>query len=180
MDPAAEARGLMFALYATLGAIAIILLLTVFPDAPLRDPETGDIIGTSPFMDSLIFLITLVFLAAGVGFGIGARTIKSSNDVIAGVTKTFASLAGLIFMLLIISQFIAQFNYTNMPTLLATGLYVIPQVNTIQAEVKGPVADLPVTDPRRVEFDRLHGFSNILFSITAIGGLALCWWEARE
>ncbi len=64
--------------------------------------------------------------------------------------------------------------------MLATGLYVIPQVNTIQAEVKGPVADLPVTDPRRVEFDRLHGFSNILFSITAIGGLALCWWEARE
>jgi len=73
-------------------------------------------------MDSLIFLITLVFLAAGVGFGIGAGTIKSANDAIAGVTKTFASLAGLIFMLLIISQFIAQFNYTNMPTLLATGL----------------------------------------------------------
>ena len=34
--------------------------------------------------------------------------------------------------------------------------------------------------PRRVEFNRLHGLSNILFSITAIGGLALCWWEARE
>jgi hypothetical protein len=64
--------------------------------------------------------------------------------------------------------------------MLATGLYVIPQVNMIQAEVKGPVADLPDTDPRRVEFDRLHGFSNLLFSITAIGGLALCWWEARE
>jgi hypothetical protein len=64
--------------------------------------------------------------------------------------------------------------------MLATGLYVIPQVNSIQAEVKGPVADLPDTDPRRVEFNRLHGFSNILFSITAIGGLALCWWEARE
>ena len=64
--------------------------------------------------------------------------------------------------------------------MMATGLYVIPQVNTIQAEVKGPVADLPASDPRRVEFNRLHGFSNILFSITAIGGLALCWWEARE
>ena len=122
VEPSAEARGLKYALYATLAALAVIVLLTVFPDAPLRDPETGDIIGTSPFMDSLIFLITLVFLAAGVGFGIGAGTIKSSNDAIAGVTKTFASLAGLIFMLLIISQFIAQFNYTNMPTLLATGL----------------------------------------------------------
>jgi aminobenzoyl-glutamate transport protein len=122
VEPAAEARGLRFALYAVLAASLIIVLLTVFPDAPRRDPETGDIIGTSPFMDSLIFLITLVFLAAGIGFGIGAGTIKSSNDVISGVVKTFASLAGLIFMLLIISQFIAQFNYSNMPTLLAVGL----------------------------------------------------------
>jgi hypothetical protein len=46
--------------------------------------------------------------------------------------------------------------------------------------VQGPVAALPDTDPRRIEFNRLHGLSNILFSITAIGGLALCWWEARE
>jgi hypothetical protein len=64
--------------------------------------------------------------------------------------------------------------------MLATGFYVIPQVNTIQAAVNGPVSDLPDADPRRVEFNRLHGFSNILFAITAIGGLALCWWEARE
>ena len=61
-----------------------------------------------------------------------------------------------------------------------TGFMLIPRVDAIQAEVKGPIAQLPDTDPRRVEFNRLHGLSNILFSITAIGGLALCWWEARE
>lgn len=64
--------------------------------------------------------------------------------------------------------------------MMATGFYVIPQVNAIQAQVKGPVSLLETTDPRRVEFDRLHGLSNILFSITAIGGLALCFWETRE
>ena len=64
--------------------------------------------------------------------------------------------------------------------MLATGFYIIPQVNAIQSEVAGPVAELPDTDTRRMEFNRLHGLSNILFSITAIGGLALCWWEARE
>lgn len=64
--------------------------------------------------------------------------------------------------------------------MMVTGFYLIPQVDAIQARVKGPVAELPDTDPRRVEFNRLHGLSNILFSITAIGGLALCWWEARE
>lgn len=60
------------------------------------------------------------------------------------------------------------------------GFWLLPQVNAIQAQVGGPLTALLETDPRRVEFDRLHGLSNIIFSITAIGGLALCWWEARE
>jgi len=64
--------------------------------------------------------------------------------------------------------------------MMVTGFYLIPEVDAIQAEVSGPVAELPDTDPRRVAFNRLHGLSNILFSITALGGLALCWWEARE
>jgi hypothetical protein len=62
----------------------------------------------------------------------------------------------------------------------ATGFYLIPRINEIQAGVSGPVSGLADTDARRVEFNRLHGLSNILFSITAIGGLALCWWESRE
>ena len=64
--------------------------------------------------------------------------------------------------------------------MMATGFYVIPQVNAIQAGVTGPVSALPETDSRRVQFDRLHGLSNIFFAITALGGLALCFWEARE
>lgn len=62
----------------------------------------------------------------------------------------------------------------------ATGFYIIPRVNAIQATVGGPLSALPEADARRVEFNRLHGLSNILFSITAIGGLALCFWESRE
>ena len=64
--------------------------------------------------------------------------------------------------------------------MMITGFYLIPEVDALQAQVSGPMSELPDTDPRRVEFNRLHGLSNILFSITAIGGLALCWWEARE
>lgn len=73
-------------------------------------------------MASLIFLITLTFLACGIAFGLGAGTITSSQDVIDGVTKTFAGLAGLVFMLLMIAQFIAYFNYTNIPRVLAVQL----------------------------------------------------------
>jgi aminobenzoyl-glutamate transport protein len=122
VDQAAEARGLQFALIGLLMGVAVVALATLPPGAPLREPETGDIIGTSPFMDSLIFIISLLFLVAGIGFGIGARTFSSSVDVINGVTKTFASLAGLVFMLLVISQFIAYFNFSNMPTVIAVFL----------------------------------------------------------
>jgi aminobenzoyl-glutamate transport protein len=56
---------------------------------------------------------------AGICYGIGAKTIKTSVDVINGITKTFAGLAGLVFLLLLISQFIAYFNFSNMPTVAA-------------------------------------------------------------
>jgi aminobenzoyl-glutamate transport protein len=116
---AAEARGLKFAFFGFLGMMAAILLLTLPSGAPLRDPVSGDIIGTTPFMASLIFLITLTFLACGICYGLGAKTISGSADVINAVTATFAGLAGLIFMLLMISQFIAFFNYTNLPRVAA-------------------------------------------------------------
>ena len=54
--------------------------------------------------------------------GKGAGTFKSANDVIAAVTKTFAGLGGLVFMLLMISQFIAYFNFSNLPSVLAIAL----------------------------------------------------------
>ena len=102
--------------------LGLIVFLTFPEGSALRDPETGDIIGTTPFMDSLLFIIAMFFLIAGVAFGIGARTFKHPNDVIAAVTKTFAGLAGLVFMLLMISQFIAYFNYSNIPSVLAIAL----------------------------------------------------------
>lgn len=114
-----EPRGLRFATWGLLGTVAAVTLLTVLPDAPLRNPETGDIFNNSPLMDSLIFIITLLFLIAGICYGVGARTITSSVDVINGITKTFAGLASLVFLLLLISQFIAYFNFTNMPTVVA-------------------------------------------------------------
>jgi aminobenzoyl-glutamate transport protein len=119
---AAEARGLRFALFGILAVLIIVLLATLPPGAPLRDPQTGDIIGNSPFMDSLLFIIVLFFLAAGIGYGVGARTFTSANDVIATITRTYANLGELILMLLMIAQFIAYFNYSNMPQVTAVSL----------------------------------------------------------
>jgi aminobenzoyl-glutamate transport protein len=77
---AEEARGLRFALYALVAIVIVIALLTFPAAAPLRDPKTGSIMGDSPFMNSLIVLIMLVFLAVGIGYGVGAKTITRMVD----------------------------------------------------------------------------------------------------
>ena len=120
--PEGEARGLRFATLGLLAALAGVVLLTALPDAPLRNPETGSIFNNSPLMESLIFIITMLFLIMGICYGIGAKTISSSTDVINAITKTFAGLAGLVFMLLLISQFIAYFNFSNIPTVVAVNM----------------------------------------------------------
>lgn len=122
ISPEADSRGLRLAGLGALAVIVGVTLLTVFPNAPLRNPETGDIIGDSPFMDSLIVIITLVFFAAGYGYGRGAGTISGSGDVIDTITKSWAGLAGLLFLFLLIAQFIAYFNYSNIAEVLAVKL----------------------------------------------------------
>jgi aminobenzoyl-glutamate transport protein len=116
---AAESRGLRYALLGLVGVLLAFGLLVGPPHAPLRNPETGSIIGDSPFMSALIVPIMFLFLCSGIGYGLGAGTIKSTNDVMNAMTKAVSSLGGTILLFLVISQFIAYFNYSNMPTLMA-------------------------------------------------------------
>jgi len=117
-----EQRGLKFALWGGLGVVAFFALLTLPPGAPLRNPETGAILGNSPLMSGLIVAITLVFLMAGAAYGFGAGTMKGTNDILAAMTKAVAGLAGLLFLLFVISQFIALFNYSHLATIAAVKL----------------------------------------------------------
>jgi len=129
ISPEAEGRGLRAALFGFLAMLVVILILTVPPGAPLRRPD-GQIEGNSPLMDSLLFVIMLFFLISGIAFGKAAGTLKGSGDIIKAVTKTFAGLAGLVFMLLMISQFIAFFNYSNLPRVIAVVLAgILEQAN---------------------------------------------------
>lgn len=114
-----ETRGLRYAALGLLGVLVVFALLALPSGAPLRNPDTGDLIGNSPFMNGLIALITVVFLVTGSAYGAGAKTMKSLTDVIKAVEKALSGMGGLIFLFLIISQFVAYFNYTNMGTIMA-------------------------------------------------------------
>ena len=118
----ADRRGSRFALIGFAVVLLVVVLASAFPGAPLRDPETGDLIGNTPFMDSLLFIIMAAFLVSGVAYGAGAGTMRGANDVIAAIVKTFQGLGAMVLMLLMISQFIAYFNWTNLPQVIAGSL----------------------------------------------------------
>jgi aminobenzoyl-glutamate transport protein len=130
---AEETRGLRFALWGLIAVLVFVGLLVGPPGAPLRDPATGSIIGNSPFMNSLIVSIALLFFATGAGYGIGAGTMKTTNDVVNAMIKAIQGLGGLIFLLLVISQFTAYFNYTNLTTIAALSLADILQDMNLNA-----------------------------------------------
>jgi aminobenzoyl-glutamate transport protein len=122
IDPVAEAKGLRWALYAVLVVLAVVLALTLPSGAPLRNPDTDDIIGDSPLMSSLIVIISASFLAAGLAFGRATGTVKGSEDALGMITKSWASLASLLFLFLLIAQFIAYFDFSNIAQVVAISL----------------------------------------------------------
>jgi aminobenzoyl-glutamate transport protein len=129
----AEYRGLRFALRGLIAVVLLIGLLLLPPGAPLRNPETGAMISDSPFMNSLIVSIALVFMVCGIAYGRGAGTLKTTGEAIGAMQKAIGSLGGLILLLLVISQFIAFFNYTNMATLAAVSLAGLLQQANLDA-----------------------------------------------
>jgi len=60
------------------------------------------------------------------------------------------------------------------------GIFVAGRIAAIQSSMTVAPSSLPESDPRRVEFGRLHATSSALQLVPLVGGLALIFWELRE
>jgi aminobenzoyl-glutamate transport protein len=129
-----EARGLRYAGWAVLAVIAAVVALSWGEGAVFRNPETGSLITDSPLMKGLIVLVAIIFLAAGSAYGIGARTLSSTSEAIKMIDKTFANMGPLVFLFLVIAQFLAFFAFTNIATIVAVNM-----ANTLVAMNLGTV-----------------------------------------
>ena len=117
-----EVRGLCYAALALVATLVVFGFLALPKGAPLRDPDTGTLIGNSPFMNGLIAFIMLLFLVTGVAYGFGAKTLVGATAIIKAMEKAMSGLGSLILLFLVLSQFVAYFNYTNMGSILAMKL----------------------------------------------------------
>ena len=118
----AEARGLRWAGWALLAVLAAVVALSWGEGAVFRNPETGSLISDSPLMKGLIVLVAIIFLAVGAAYGAGAGTLKSVSEAIGMIDKAFRNMGPLIFLFLVIAQFLAFFGFTNIATVLAVNM----------------------------------------------------------
>jgi aminobenzoyl-glutamate transport protein len=128
-----EKRGLIYAGVATL-IFAAIILAGLIPDYGfLRDPKTNGIL-KSPFLSGIVAFIFFGGVIAGLAFGIGAKTIKSDNDVIKGMNKSMETLGSYIVLVFFAAQFVAFFNWTNLGMIVA-----VEGANFLKVSGLGPI-----------------------------------------
>ncbi len=114
-----QSRGLIGALIGLIIFIVIMLLLIVPSNGILRNQENWSIIDKSPFIKGIVFIIGLFFAFIGIGYGIGARTIKNSHDVVNFMSKSMSTMGGYLVLAFFAAQFINYFNETNLGVILA-------------------------------------------------------------
>lgn len=113
-----QKRGLLFAGIALLVTLIGILLLVVPYNGILRNPETHEIL-KSPFMDSIVVIIAILFLIPGIAYGIGERTIKNDKQVINLMGKSMSAMGSYIVLVFFAAQFVSYFSYTKLGTVIA-------------------------------------------------------------
>jgi aminobenzoyl-glutamate transport protein len=97
-----------------------LLVLSAWPvDSAWRGPEGALTERGAPLMASIVPLIFVLFLLPGVVYGVVAGTVKSSRDVIKGMTSAMNNMAYYLVIMFFISQFIFAFSQSNLGVLLA-------------------------------------------------------------
>lgn len=108
-----ESKGLRAAGIALIVYLIVIALMTLPPNAILRNAETGELLD-SPFMSSIILIVSGAFFFPGAAFGYASGVVKNHKDVINIMTNSYASLAGYILVAIFAGQLIQYFAWTNL------------------------------------------------------------------
>jgi aminobenzoyl-glutamate transport protein len=114
-----ERKGLRWALIAMVLGI-VILIATAIPEGSAWRATDGRLTAsTAPMMRAIVSLIFLLFLVPGVVFGIVSGSMKSSKDMIEGMTHSMHGMAYYLVIMFFIAQFVYAFGQSNLGVLLA-------------------------------------------------------------
>ncbi len=114
-----EKRGLVAGTIAGLVALVLLVVVVMPQDSPLRSPAGEITAFSAPLMQSIVPLIFIFFLLPGVVHGIVAGTVKTSKDMIAGMSHSMSTMGYYIVMAFFAAQFIFAFGQSNIGVLIA-------------------------------------------------------------
>lgn len=113
-----EIKGLKYAGLATLGFLAVLLLLTLPADAVLRNAK-GGFLPSSPLTQSIVGLLFLLFATVGAAYGIGSKKIKNNRDIPKYMTNGLKSSLSFFVIAFPAAFFIEFFRASSMATVFA-------------------------------------------------------------
>ncbi|WP_257638017.1 AbgT family transporter [Campylobacter concisus] len=93
--------------------------MAILPSGSLFGAKGNDSFMKSTFMHSIVIFMMLLFIVVGVAYGVGARTIKSSNDAIKFMEQSISELSGFLVLIFFAAQFTYLFNTSNIGLVLS-------------------------------------------------------------
>ncbi len=114
-----ERKGLRAAGYAFVVGVIVMVLTSLPATSPWRDASGDLTTGAAPMMRSIVSLIFLMFVIPGYVYGLASGTVKSSKDVIDGMTKSMHQMSYYLVIMFFIAQFVYAFGQSNLGILLA-------------------------------------------------------------
>ena len=113
-----ERKGLRAAGIAAGIFVAAIIVSLIPSNSFFRDAE-GAILGNTPFVNSIVVLIALLFFIPGAAYGLAAGTFKNTNDVCNSMSKAMSGMGSFLALAFVSAQFINYFSYTKLGTIIA-------------------------------------------------------------
>jgi para-aminobenzoyl-glutamate transporter family len=116
---ATERRAMVAGLLTMAGLLVLLAGLAAPAGSPLRAPDGQLAVNTAPLMRSIVPLIFLLFLIPSIVYGWIAGTVRSSRDVIAGMTKAMGTMNYYIVLAFFAALFTDAFGRSNIGALVA-------------------------------------------------------------
>jgi aminobenzoyl-glutamate transport protein len=115
-----ERRGLRFAGLVALLMVVVMVVAFVVPGSPWRN-EDGGFLPESPLLDSIVFIVFVLFLVPGLVYGFTSGSLRTAADVPKVIALGIRDMASFIVLAFMLGQFIALFNWSGIGSVIAVG-----------------------------------------------------------
>lgn len=131
IDKKLDKKGLRNSFIALL-IMVVIFVYSILPGLPLSgallDSEqtlyVNKLFSTNaPFVNGIIYIVSLSFIICGIIYGISTKQIKSDRDIIKLFSNSLNGIGEMLILIFVASQFISLFRYTNIGNVISINIF---------------------------------------------------------